>query len=163
MKFKPSFEEALKLTKDYRSIPVTLEIFSDVKTPVQVLKILKEAGHHCFLLESAEKSQKWGRYSFLGFNPKTEVSCINGVLTIVDENGEETIHNTLHPEEFVKQIIDDNKMIAILNSYIKEVVFENKSLLKEFIDAFKSKVSFIRYFDARRNINGRTSKGIIYI
>lgn len=109
MKFKPSFEEALKLTKDYRSIPVTLEIFSDVKTPVQVLKILKEAGHHCFLLESAEKSQKWGRYSFLGFNPKTEVSCINGVLTIVDENGEETIHNTLHPEEFVKQIIDDNK------------------------------------------------------
>ena len=33
-------------------------------------------------------------------------------------------------------------MIAILNSYIKEVVFENKSLLKEFIDAFKSKVSF---------------------
>ena len=40
------------------------------------------------------------------------------------------------------QIIDDNKMIAILNSYIKEVVFENKSLLKEFIDAFKSKVNF---------------------
>ena len=110
MKFKPSFEEALKLAGNYKSIPVTTEIFSDIKTPVQVLKILKEAGHHCFLLESAEKSQKWGRYSFLGFNPKLEISCINGVLTIVDEEGKETIHKSVeHPEDFIKEIIEDNK------------------------------------------------------
>ncbi len=40
------------------------------------------------------------------------------------------------------QIIDNNKMIAILNKYIKDVVFEDKILLKEFVDAFKGKVNF---------------------
>ncbi len=40
------------------------------------------------------------------------------------------------------QIIDDNKMLSILNSYVKDVVFEDKKLLKELIDAFPSKVHF---------------------
>lgn len=107
MKFTPNFEEALKLIKDYKSIPVTTEIFSDVKTPVQVLKLLKEKGHHCFLLESAEKSQKWGRYSFLGFNPTVEISCINENLTIIDENGKKEFKTT-EPEKYVKELIENN-------------------------------------------------------
>ena len=40
------------------------------------------------------------------------------------------------------QIIDNSKMIAILNKYIKDVVFEDKILLKEFVSAFKDKVNF---------------------
>ena len=108
MEIKPSFEEAVKLAKDYKSIPVTTEIFSDVKTPIQVLKLLKETGHHCFLLESAEKSRKWGRYSFLGFNPTVEVSCINGKLTYISEEKTENI-DTANPEEFIKKIIEENK------------------------------------------------------
>ncbi len=108
MEIKPSFEEAVKLAKDYKSIPVTTEIFSDVKTPIQVLKLLKETGHHCFLLESAEKSRKWGRYSFLGFNPTVEVSCINGKLTYISEEKTENIE-TANPEEFIKKIIEENK------------------------------------------------------
>ena len=108
MEIKPSFEEAVKLAKDYKSIPVTTEIFSDVKTPIQVLKLLKETGHHCFLLESAEKSRKWGRYSFLGFNPTVEVSCINGKLTYISEEKTENIETT-NPEEFIKKIIEENK------------------------------------------------------
>lgn len=107
MKFRPQFEEALKLTDKYKSIPITTEIFSDVKTPVQVLKLLKEAGHHCFLLESAEKSQKWGRYSFLGFNPTVEISCINGNLTIIDEEGKKEF-KTGEPEKYVKELIEEN-------------------------------------------------------
>ena len=109
MKFKPAFEEALKLIGEYKSIPVAAEIFSDIKTPVQVLKILKETGHHCFLLESAEKSRVWGRYSFLGFNPSTEISCINGKLTVINEKKEKTVYETNNPEKFIKQIIEDNK------------------------------------------------------
>jgi len=108
MKFQPTYNEALKLIKDYKSIPITTEIFSDVKTPVQVLKVLKETGHHCFLLESAEKSHRWGRYSFLGFNPTVEVSLINGNLKIVDEDGTKEIQ-TKHPEEIIKEIIEENK------------------------------------------------------
>ncbi len=38
-------------------------------TPIEVLRILKEISKHCYMLESVEDSQKWGRYSFLGFDP----------------------------------------------------------------------------------------------
>ncbi len=104
MKYTPDFKEAVKLIKDYKTIPVCCEIFSDVKTPVQVLKLLKEKGHHCFLLESAEKSRKWGRYSFLGFNPSLEISCINNKLSINKE-----VVETSAPEEYIRKIINDNK------------------------------------------------------
>ncbi len=109
MKFKPDFQEALKLTGEYKTIPVMTEIFSDIKTPVQVLKILKESGHHCFLFESAEKSRVFGRYSFLGFNPSLEVECTNGILTVTDENGKKEVQNTNEPEKFIKKIIEENK------------------------------------------------------
>ena len=109
MKFKPEFKEAVKYASEYKMLPVMAEIFSDIKTPVSVLKVLKEAGHHCFLLESAEKSQKWGRYSFIGFNPSVEISCTNGVLTIVEENEEEKIYKTSNPETYIKEILEENK------------------------------------------------------
>ncbi len=108
MKFKPEYKEALSYTGKYKSIPVSTEILSDVKTPVQVLKLLKETGHHCFLLESAEKSQKWGRYSFLGFNPSLEISAVNGKLTVIDENGEKEEFETKNPEEYIRKVIEDN-------------------------------------------------------
>ena len=45
-------------TEDYKCIPVSAEIFSDITTPIQVLRILKEQDEHCFLLESVEKAEK---------------------------------------------------------------------------------------------------------
>ncbi len=108
MKFQPSYEEALKLIKDYNSIPVCTEIFSDIKTPVQALKVLKETGHHCFLLESAEKSHRWGRYSFLGFNPILEISALNGKVKIVDEEGTREI-DSLNPENVIKEVLSEYK------------------------------------------------------
>lgn len=57
-------------------------MFSDIITPIQVLRILKEQDEHCYLLESVEKAEKVGRYSFLGFEPSMEITCQSGVLTI---------------------------------------------------------------------------------
>ena len=34
------------------------------------------------MLESVEDSKKWGRYTFLGFDPKLEITCQNGVMTV---------------------------------------------------------------------------------
>ena len=41
----------------YRRIPIWREIFSDIATPVQVLKKLLAVSDHCFLLESAEDNK----------------------------------------------------------------------------------------------------------
>jgi len=61
-------------TGQYRRIPLTKEIYSDRYTPVGLMRKLRKQSHHCFLLESASQKEHWGRYSFLGYDPVTELS-----------------------------------------------------------------------------------------
>ena len=82
--FSPSLDEVKKIAKnkEYKRIPLAYELFSDVATPIEVLKILKGISKHCYMLESIEDSENWGRYSFLGFDPLLEFTCQNGVVQI---------------------------------------------------------------------------------
>jgi anthranilate synthase component 1 len=56
-------------TGRYGVMPHSCELYADAATPVEVLRRLKQVSRHCFMLESAESSEKWGRYTFLGFSP----------------------------------------------------------------------------------------------
>ncbi len=105
---KPSFDEIRELAKIYNCIPISTEIFSDITTPIQVLRILKEQDEHCFLLESVEKAEKLGRYSFLGFQPSMEITCLNDNLKISAGDDVKEI-KTNSPQNYIKQIIEDNK------------------------------------------------------
>ena len=87
-----------------RTAPVSKEILSDFTTPIQVLRILKNVSEHCFLLESISDSEKWGRYTFLGFDPKLEITCLNGQMKIGDLSFE-----TEDPGAYIRQIIEQQK------------------------------------------------------
>ncbi len=103
---KPTLEEALSFADDYKVIPVCREIFSDVRTPIQVLKLLKKASEHCYMLESVENQENWGRYTFLGYKPKLCVTCMNGHLKVTDENGTVLRDEIVkHPEICIKEIL----------------------------------------------------------
>lgn len=54
-------------TGEYKRVPVSRELYADAFTPVEVMRTLRAASRHCYLLESAEDKQRWGRYSFLGY------------------------------------------------------------------------------------------------
>lgn len=81
---QPSLKEvrALATSGDFRRVPVYKEIYSDVRTPIEVMRILQGVSDHCYMLESAEPSKNWGRYTFLGFNPSVEVTVRDGVLKV---------------------------------------------------------------------------------
>ncbi|MBR1810928.1 MAG: anthranilate synthase component I family protein [Clostridia bacterium] len=70
--------KALQASGKYDIAPVSAEIFSDSTTPVQVMKILLNASAHCYMLESADNNERWGRYTFLGYAPKMDITCQNG-------------------------------------------------------------------------------------
>ena len=72
----PSKEEVLKLASagKYRRIPVAKEILSDRFTPVEVMRTLRAQSNHCFMLESAEQDQRWGRWTFLAGDPLLEIT-----------------------------------------------------------------------------------------
>lgn len=104
--YRPSLNEAKEIAANYKMIPVSYEIFSDIRTPIEVLKILKSVSRHCFLLESLESPEKWGRYTFLGFDPKLELTCTDGVLNV--DSGIQTSVTSNHPREYIQKILDEN-------------------------------------------------------
>lgn len=104
---KPSLAELTALAPGYDILPVYREILSDVRTPISVLKALKRVSSHTYLLESADNSNHWGRYSFLGFDPKLEVYCKNHQLTIKGAVTESfTCHN---PAQEIRKILGQYK------------------------------------------------------
>ena len=111
----PILEEMKKITEttDCRRIPACREIYSDAFTPIEVMRTLKAASRHCYLLESAENDQKWGRYSFLGYSPTMELTCMDGQMTIrrgaeEEEQTTETF-TTEHPGDTIRKILAEYK------------------------------------------------------
>ena len=92
MQIRPTIEEVRKIADEgkYDVLPVSLEILSDFTTPIEALKILKNASDHVYMLESAQANETWGRYTFLGFNPRELITCKDGILKIGDEKIETT-------------------------------------------------------------------------
>lgn len=90
-----TLDEARTISKGYDIVPVSREIMADLKTPMEVLRILKNVSRHCYILESVENQETWGRYTFLGFEPKMEIACTDGLLTI--KNGTEKKMQVSHP------------------------------------------------------------------
>ena len=96
---------------DYRRIPVCRELYADRFTPIEVMRTLRAASRHCYLLESAEQNEKWGRYSFLGYSPLLELTCTDGRLCIrkgrEEEEKTEEIRTTSHPREAIREILEE--------------------------------------------------------
>ena len=82
----PSLSEARRLAREYDVVPLYGEFIGDLETPISAaLKFSDE--ENVFLLESAEEAERFGRYSFLGFDPKRTLSYKDGVYTVVDADG----------------------------------------------------------------------------
>lgn len=84
MNLFPKLNDIKKIafTGQYDILPVSCELLSDFTTPVEAMRILKQVSSHCYLLESARADEAWGRYSYLGFDPKLEITCKNGSVTL---------------------------------------------------------------------------------
>lgn len=76
----PDRDTFIALAADHGSVPVWREVLADLETPLSVYAKLAGDGPS-FLLESAEHGERWGRYSFVGFDP---------FLTLLGRHGEVT-------------------------------------------------------------------------
>lgn len=106
----PSLEEIKNYSSEYKYVPVKKEIYSDIRTPIEVLRILKGQSNHVYMLESVENQENWGRYTFLGYKPSVCVTCLNGELSVIDDQGN-VLHTetTDHPAKYIKQVIADHR------------------------------------------------------
>ena len=106
MNIKPTLAEARRIAEsgEYSVLPVSCELLSDFITPIETMRILKNVSTHCYMLESAMADDKWGRYTFLGFDPKLEITCIDGEMKAGNLK-----FKTNDPSDFLRQILAEHK------------------------------------------------------
>ncbi|MDR2767525.1 MAG: anthranilate synthase component I [Treponema sp.] len=107
--FRNSLESLRPYAAEYPRAPLYFRLSDSaaIRTPAEAFKVLKRLSRQCFILESLEDAEGWGRYTFLGYDPKLELSCLNGELSM--RNGTGLTIQTGDPGSYLKQIIADNR------------------------------------------------------
>src|SRR3954454_15546509 len=68
----PSLDEVRALAREHNVVPLRHTFIADTETPVSAYLKLRGEGPS-FLLESAEQGQRFGRWSFLGVQPRAVI------------------------------------------------------------------------------------------
>jgi len=105
----PGLEEVKRILKEgnYKRIPIKTDLNADMLTPLTVVRKLKNVSRHVFLLESAEQSKQWGRYTFLGYDPVLSFTCTDGTVSI--KSGTEQSFECEDPDTQIRKIIRENR------------------------------------------------------
>jgi anthranilate synthase component 1 len=102
-----SLEQLKPYAKDFRRVPVVKTLPQGELTPVGAFKVLKNLSRQCFILDSAEDAETWGRYTFLGYDPKQEITCMNGSLSL--KNGISLRVDGADPRDYIRHLAEDNR------------------------------------------------------
>src|SRR6478609_1302623 len=88
---RPDLQEFSQLASDHTLIPVVKSVSADLLTPVSAFLAVAEKEPYAFLLESVERGEQIGRYTFLGARPYMQVSARGDqVLITADKHKEKT-------------------------------------------------------------------------
>ena len=100
--FYPKIQAVEQLLQEYDLVPVFFEVLGDMYTPIQIFHKLQAEQEHCFILESVDQKNQWGRYSFIGINPKLEIKIAQGEAEI-KSNGQQELVAVNNIKTFLKQ------------------------------------------------------------
>lgn len=100
----PDCDKILQLSSSYDIIPICREIYADVITPITLLSKLSVLSSRYYLLESVEGQEKWGRYSFLGYDPLMRISLKDGIVTKEEGQKREVIRTT-DPYDVLRSVL----------------------------------------------------------
>ena len=102
----PSLNEAMRKAGDYRCVPVYCEIKTKV-TPEKAMLKLRNVSSHCYMLESCEDRENHGRYTFLGYDPRLEITCSDFEVQITDGFGVRRFSGK--PQKYIREILAEYK------------------------------------------------------
>ena len=108
----PTLDEFKRIAKPGSLVPVHRDIVADLETPVSAYMKLAEGQHYSFLLESVEKADTIGRYSFLGANPSI-VFVSKGRHVRIVRDGKETAFESDDPLGELKKLMAQFKPVPI--------------------------------------------------
>jgi anthranilate synthase component 1 len=87
---RPAYQEFSRLARDANLIPVVKSVMADLMTPVSAFLAIARGEQDAFLLESVERGEQIGRYTFLGAHPYMQLHARGGEITITRGKKSET-------------------------------------------------------------------------
>jgi anthranilate synthase component 1 len=111
--YHPPLEKLDELARRGNLIPIWRELPADLETPVSVYLKLRGKGPS-FLLESVEKGEQVGRYSFLGFEPSSVLVADEGQVSVRETGfGNPSVTLEGDPLAVVEQILGRYRAVAV--------------------------------------------------
>ncbi|MEM7133589.1 MAG: anthranilate synthase component I [Chloroflexota bacterium] len=112
--YKPTLEEVISRKDEGNLIPIYRELPADLETPVSVyLKLRARYEGPSFLLESVEKGEQVGRYSFIGVHPPMTVAAWEEKVTVGAAGGAILEEQAGDPFEIVKEMLSARQPISV--------------------------------------------------
>ena len=112
--YKPTLEEVRNYVGHGSIVAVHRELPADLETPVSVYLKLQAGGQSpSFLLESVERGEQVGRYSFIGVNHPVTISAIGDRVTIGGAGGAVLEEKTGDPLMIVKELMAGRKSVRL--------------------------------------------------
>lgn len=114
--YKPSLSEITALAEQGNLIPIYRELPGDLETPVSVyLKLCRQAGQAgpSFLLESVEKGEHRGRYSFIGVHPPQTLVSYGDETVVGGAGGMELDRRTGDPLDAAQELLADRTTVSL--------------------------------------------------
>jgi len=107
----PDFKEFSRLARTATLVPVVKSVSADLLTPVSAFLAIAEKEPNAFLLESNERGEQIGRYTFLGVRPYMRLQARGKVVEI--ERGRHRERHEGSVFEFVKLLLSEHKPATI--------------------------------------------------
>src|SRR6202162_4739878 len=105
------FKDFARLARSATLVPVVKSVSADLLTPVSAFLSIAENEPHAFLLESVERGEQIGRYTFLGARPYMRLRARGSAIEIERaQRSERRQGNVFH---LVKELLGEHQPAAI--------------------------------------------------
>ena len=107
----PSISDLKNYADTYSLVPVWKKVGTDIQSPVEFLRRLKQHSRKLFVLEHTENNNGqvvWDRYAYIGYAPSLEIYCIDKTVTLEAGQSKISFHSDA-PIEYLRGIIAQNK------------------------------------------------------
>ena len=88
----------------YNRIPVTLDTFADLDTPLSIYLKLA-GGPYSYLLESVQGGERFGRYSFIGLSSQTRISVQGSTILLLSGNRVAERREHTNPMSYISEFM----------------------------------------------------------
>ncbi|HSH39301.1 MAG TPA: anthranilate synthase component I [Chthoniobacterales bacterium] len=109
--FVPSRAEFIAAAQTGNVIPVYVDVVADAETPVSAFRKISGRGDS-FLFESAEQNEEFGRFSFLGIDPRLVLQSDGRTISVGCEGRDESFETSADPLGELQKLMGGYRFVS---------------------------------------------------